>query len=77
MLNSIMCLRFLGCCCQRPNGSLLDLRPEGLLRKEVVQPLVPQRLPCYDFIPVTGPTLDVCLPCGLARRLGVKPAPMM
>ena len=24
-----------------------------LLRKEVIQPLVPQRLPCYDFIPIT------------------------
>ena len=24
-----------------------------LLRKEVIQPLVPQRLPCYDFILVT------------------------
>ena len=28
-----------------------------LLRKEVIQPLVPQRLPCYDFIPVTTHTL--------------------
>ena len=28
-----------------------------LLRKEVIQPLVPQRLPCYDFIPVTEHTL--------------------
>ena len=27
-----------------------------LLRKEVIQPLVPQRLPCYDFIPVIGHT---------------------
>ena len=24
-----------------------------LLRKEVIQPQVPLRLPCYDFIPVT------------------------
>ena len=30
-----------------------------LLRKEVIQPLVPQRLPCYDFIPVTNRTLGV------------------
>ena len=28
-----------------------------LLRKEVIQPLVPQRLPCYDFIPITTHTL--------------------
>ena len=33
-----------------------------LLRKEVFQPQVPLRLPCYDFIPVTtysfGPSYD-------------------
>ena len=28
-----------------------------LLRKEVIQPQVPLRLPCYDFIPVTAHTL--------------------
>jgi hypothetical protein len=27
-----------------------------LLRKEVIQPQVPLRLPCYDFIPVTSYT---------------------
>ena len=27
-----------------------------LLRKEVIQPHVPVRLPCYDFIPVADPT---------------------
>ena len=32
-----------------------------LLRKEVIQPQVPLRLPCYDFIPVTGYTLGPCL----------------
>ena len=26
----------------------------GLLRKEVIQPLVLERLPCYDFTPVIG-----------------------
>ena len=40
-----------------------------LLRKEVIQPLVPQRLPCYDFIPVTEHTLVPYLPCGLDHRL--------
>ena len=29
-----------------------------LLRKEVIQPQVPLRLPCYDFIPITTHTLD-------------------
>ena len=28
-----------------------------LLRKEVIQPQVPLRLPCYDFIPVTTHTV--------------------
>ena len=32
-----------------------------LLRKEVIQPQVPLRLPCYDFIPVTAHTLGTCL----------------
>ena len=29
-----------------------------LPRKEVIQPQLPLRLPCYDFVPVTSPTLD-------------------
>ncbi len=28
-----------------------------LPRKEVIQPHLPVRLPCYDFVPITGPTL--------------------
>ena len=50
----------------RKIGAAVDLsirpRPEGvLLRKEVIQPQVPLRLPCYDFIPVTAHTLGPCL----------------
>ena len=48
-----------------------------LLRKEVIQPLVPQRLPCYDFIPITTHTLDGSPPCGMAHRLRVQTAFMM
>ena len=29
---------------------------EMLLRKEVIQPHLPVRLPCYDFVPITDPT---------------------
>ncbi len=29
----------------------------GILRKEVIQPQVPLRLPCYDFTPVADPTV--------------------
>jgi hypothetical protein len=45
-----------------------------LPRKEVIQPQLPLRLPCYDFVPITRPTLDGCLPEGLAHRLQVLPA---
>ena len=31
------------------------------LRKEVIQPQVPLRLPCYDFTPVADPTVVDCL----------------
>ncbi len=37
----------------------------GVLRKEVIQPQLPLRLPCYDFVPVTSPTL---VGCALAVR---------
>ena len=33
----------------------------GLHRKEVIQPHLPIRLPCYDFTPVIGPTLGSSL----------------
>ena len=35
--------------------------PLLFLRKEVIQPQVLLRLPCYDFTPVIDPTFDVCL----------------
>ena len=31
-----------------------------ILRKEVIQPQVPLRLPCYDFTPVADPTVAAC-----------------
>ena len=34
--------------------------PWFLLRKEVIQPQVPLRLPCYDFIPITIHTFGTC-----------------
>ena len=41
-----------------------------LHRKEVIQPQVPLRLPCYDFIPITSPTLGRCLPRVGSRTSG-------
>ena len=49
----------------------------NILRKEVIQPQVPLRLPCYDFTPVADPTVVAYLPCGLAQRLRVEPTPMV
>ena len=40
-----------------------------LHRKEVIQPLVLERLPCYDFTPVINPTFDDVL---LAVRLSAS-----
>ena len=48
-----------------------------ILRKEVIQPQVPLRLPCYDFTPVSKPTVVACLSCELAQRLRVNPNPMV
>lgn len=44
-----------------------------LLRKEVIQPHLPVRLPCYDFVPIASPTFDSSLPYGLGHRLRVLP----
>ena len=30
--------------------------------KEVIQPQVPLRLPCYDFTPITSTTVGACPP---------------
>ena len=38
---------------------LFDLK--NILRKEVIQPQVPLRLPCYDFTPVADLTVVGCL----------------
>jgi hypothetical protein len=37
-------------------------RRQELLRKEVIQPHLPVRLPCYDFVPIASPTFDHSLP---------------
>jgi hypothetical protein len=40
-------------------------RASMLLRKEVIQPHLPVRLPCYDFVPIASPTFDDSLPQGV------------
>ncbi len=61
-------------CCHAPGSRPLQTRtPHGLrptswgvfvvlLRKEVIQPHLPVRLPCYDFVPIADPTFDSSLP---------------
>ena len=59
---------------EQRNAARLDWPrlPAGLLLcKEVIQPQVPLRLPCYDFIPVVDAGLDA------SRRLRPVPTPMM
>ena len=47
-------------CLTLPNAHLIrDVR--NILRKEVIQPHLPIRLPCYDFTPIINPTFDGCL----------------
>ena len=36
-------------------------RDSVLPRKEVIQPHLPVRLPCYDFVPIASPAFDGCL----------------
>src|SRR4029079_3492250 len=48
---------------RRTVSKATDRFPENsvrLLRKEVIQPQVPLRLPCYDFTPVADPTVADC-----------------
>ena len=40
-------------------------------RKEVIQPQLPLQLPCYDFVPDTGPALESCLLAVSALASGV------
>ena len=46
---------------KRQKATYLIPRRVFIHRKEVIQPQVPLRLPCYDFIPITSHTLDACL----------------
>ena len=46
--------------CNEPDAPTLDdcFFKAGLHRKEVIQPHLPIRLPCYDFTPVISLTFD-------------------
>jgi hypothetical protein len=52
--NAMRCVR-----CSNVGGR--ETAGHSILRKEVIQPQVPLRLPCYDFTPVADPTVVGCL----------------
>ena len=50
----------------KPSDHSTEPTPTGVRapvfpRKEVIQPQLPLRLPCYDFTPIINPTFDGCL----------------
>ena len=61
------------CCCFQAGELSLD--PSGhvscLPRKEVIQPHLPIRLPCYDFTPIIEPTFGRALLAVRLRTSGV------
>ena len=71
-----------GCCGQDgrslhlPYGSRGDVHPlgpdNGLPRKEVIQPHLPVRLPCYDFTPLTLHTFGASPLDGWAGDFGCR-----
>ena len=53
-----------GMFCRRIGSTQREINSQAIrsiLRKEVIQPQVPLRLPCYDFTPVADPTVVSCL----------------
>ena len=40
---------------------MIPIQYQSLLRKEVIQPHLPIRLPCYDFTPIIESTFDCAL----------------
>ena len=59
------------------SSAALDPHHKGvsqvLLRKEVIQPHLPVRLPCYDFVPIADPTFDSSLSHELGHWIRVLP----
>jgi hypothetical protein len=43
------------------SGAPIGVNRSDIPRKEVIQPQLPLRLPCYDFTPIIDPTFDGCL----------------
>ena len=56
-----------------PGQPTLGPTSRMLLRKEVIQPHLPVRLPCYDLVLIASPTFDHSPPYGLGHGLRVLP----
>ncbi|KAJ4699845.1 ATP synthase subunit alpha [Melia azedarach] len=70
--NSGVARFFLGCeAVSNQNTQQAFALPE----KEVIQPHLPVRLPCYDFTPVTSPAFGTPPPCALGFDGGLKKPP--
>ena len=52
-------------------GISISLLYHFLHRKEVIQPHLPIRLPCYDLTPIIEPTFDCCLLTVSSQASGV------
>ena len=57
--------------CPTSKSIRTNLFVHSLLRKEVIQPHLPIRLPCYDFTPIINPTFDCCLLSVSSQASGV------
>src|SRR2546423_1006235 len=55
-LPSSQCIDLVLCRLRETNARFAGM--PKLLRKEVIQPHLPVRLPCYDFTPIADPTFD-------------------
>ena len=55
-------------------SQVLPLKSDFIHNKEVIQPQVPLRLPCYDFTPVMNHTVVSGL---ITYSLLVQPTPMV
>ena len=47
--------------CEHESAGAVTHSGINILRKEVIQPQVPLRLPCYDLVPITGFIFGACL----------------
>ena len=56
---------------QNPELVMRRVRITVLHRKEVIQPHLPIRLPCYDLTPIIEPTFDCCLLAVSSQASGV------